>query len=136
MLYLCFTKQGEETMTKKLKWNILFVVTISFVLFGCQKMNQFTPQEVIKNVLVTEDEISYYGEFELILSEGGEDQINMQVKEWRQNEKQRIEVDNGEEKLVAVTDGLEMIIYDEDEQSAYSLDRLGTEDLFINPREQ
>src|SRR5690625_4345326 len=89
MFYLCYTKERGEIMGK-LKWKILLVVTISFILFGCQKMNQFTPQEVIKNVLVSDEEISYYAEFELNLFDNGEEQLEMQVKEWRENERQRL----------------------------------------------
>jgi len=120
----------------KLKWKILLVVTISFVLFGCQKMNQFTPQEVIKNVLVSDDEISYYAEFELKLFENGEEQLEMQVKEWRENERQRVEIEADDENVVSVNDGLEIIVYDENEQSAYVMNDIDIENLYINPKEQ
>src|SRR5690625_2801358 len=136
MLYMCYTKEGENDIMKHFTWKILFVLTVAFVLFGCQKMNQFTPQEVIKNVLVSEDDISYYGEVEYIITEKGEEQLNMFIKEWRHNEKQRLEIDNEGENIVTIKDGIDMIIYDENEQSAYTMDHLEMEQLYINPREE
>src|SRR5690625_5160075 len=135
MFYLCDTKERGEIMGK-LKWKILLVVTIAFVLFGCQKMNQFTPQEVIKNVLASDEDFSYHGEMKFHVQENGEDQINIIVEEWRQNEKQRVEVDDDGESLVSVYDGLEITVYDKKDQSAYTMDDLGLEELYFNPREQ
>ncbi len=112
----------------------LISLSILFVV-GCGKMNQFSPEQVIANALEAENELSYYGEMEMTIGGMGENET-LFLKEWRQNERSRVEIEDDGGQVIAVNDGKAIIMYEEKEKKAISFEDEELQELNMNPKEQ
>ncbi len=119
-----------------MKKTVFALIGFSVVLLiGCGKMNQFSPEQVIANALETDSDTSYYGEMEMTIKGMGENEISS-LKEWRQNEKSRVEIDDDGGEIIAINDGKAFIVYQEKEKKAYSFEQEELQELNMNPKEQ
>ena len=106
------------------------------ILVGCNQMNQFSPEQVIQNTLASENEsIAYYGEIEMKI-DGFEELDNSIIKEWRSNDKSRVEMEVNGDLNVTVSDGTSMIIYEEIENKALQINDMELDDFSFDPKEQ
>src|SRR5690625_7262971 len=90
---------------------------LSTILIGCSTMKSFSPDNVISNVLAADNEVTYYGEMELSF-QLKEETETFEAKEWRQNNKSRVEMVAEEEQIIALSDGESITVYNEEENSA------------------
>ena len=81
-------------------------------------MNQFSPEQVIANALESDENITYYGEL-LMSFEGMEGLEDTKIKEWRKNEKVRLEMSLEDEAVTIVLDGESTLVYNESEKKAF-----------------
>lgn len=82
-------------------------------------MKQFSPVEVLKNSIEQPSNIQYYGESTTYIEIPGIDESEIFVKEWRNNEVQRTEIDDGEMISTSITNGEETLVFDEGDKKAY-----------------
>lgn len=82
-------------------------------------MKQFSPVEVLKNSIEQPSNIQYYGESTTYIEIPGIDESEIFVKEWRNNELQRSEIDDGEMISTSITNGEETLVFDEGDKKAY-----------------
>ena len=91
-----------------------------FMLTSCSTIRNLSPMEVLKNSIEQPNQIQYYGEstmkVKFLEDETSEEII---VKEWRKDELQRMEMDDGENYSTSITDGDQTLSYSEDEEIAY-----------------
>lgn len=137
--YVQFQKGENKKLPKLRKFTFLWISSI-FVIFtvGCQSMNQFSPEQVIANALESDENITYYGEL-LMSFEGMEGLEDTKIKEWRKNEKVRLEMSLEDEAVTIVLDGESTLVYNESEKKAFLsvlANELDVENLYVNPREQ
>lgn len=90
--------------------SILVIISI-----GCSnKVSQFSPEQVIDNALAESSGYeSFYAEYEITISNKNEEIDRLTIKEWRDSERVRVEVDGVDSKSVSTYDGLQFILYDE-----------------------
>lgn len=99
---------------------ICISVFVVFIMTSCSAMRNLSPVEVLKNSIEQPNQIQYYGESTMeitFLDEGETEEVF--VKEWRNDELQRIEMDDGEVYSTSITNGDETLSYDETEKIAY-----------------
>jgi len=108
---------------------------LSTILIGCSTMKSFSPDNVISNVLAADNEVTYYGEMELSF-QLKEETETFEAKEWRQNNKSRVEMVAEEEQIIALSDGESITVYNEEENSAIQLNSKELQNLHMNPKEQ
>lgn len=117
---------------------LLFIAFLSFFLIGCKQINQYSPDKVISNALAAEDEVVYYGELRFDF-EGMDEFDNEIIKEWRQNNKSRVEIETDDGVVLAVSDGESTISYIENEKQAVKINNELFEAMEVyntSPREQ
>lgn len=104
------------------KWaKICAGISLIVILSSCSAMRNLSPMEVLKNSIEQPTHIQYYGESTMEVTFADTEEIDeVFVKEWRNNEMQRMEVDDGEVISTSVTNGDQSIVYNEGESVAYS----------------
>ncbi|MFD2130375.1 sigma-E factor regulatory protein RseB domain-containing protein [Pseudogracilibacillus auburnensis] len=118
------------------KLKLLLIGFLIISLFGCKQMNQYTPEKVISNALGAEKEVSYYGELKFDLEEI-EEFKDVVVKEWRHQNKSRIEVDTDEGAVVVVVDEEYATIYQEEDKTAFKVafGNMFLDQMYMSPKE-
>lgn len=114
---------------------LLLIGLLFILLLGCGNMNQFTPEQVITNALEAENELTYYAEMEMTV-DGLDELENIAVKEWRHNEKSRVEMETDGELILTVSDGQSFTMYEEKENKAFKMEDDDLSELNRNPREE
>ncbi|MEI3613371.1 LolA family protein [Pseudogracilibacillus sp. SO30301A] len=107
----------------------------SLFVVGCSNMNQYSPEQVFSNALETDNGTSYYGEMEMSIVGMGENETSF-LKEWRQNERSRVEMEVDGGRVIAINDGKSLIVYEEKEKKAFSFEAGEIQELHMNPKEQ
>lgn len=103
---------------------------VGILLTACGTENsQMSPQEVVNTVLQESDEeFSYYGEYEMVSSEGEEEYA---AKEWvRKDGKRRMEMVDREndDEMIMVSDGKTITMYDKADNTAMIME-MNEEDM-------
>jgi len=132
---LLHSEKGKGIMLNKIKWKYFPIGLFAILLVGCGSMEQFSPEQVIANALDADEDLSYYGEMEMTI-DGLEELENMVIKEWRHNDKSRVEIEAEEGLVVAVSDGNSITLYEENENRALTVEDDNLENLEMNPKEQ
>ena len=95
----------------KVKYLTLFAC-IMMMLIGCKGMEQYSPEQVMKNAIAAEsEEASYYGEQTITMTDP-EETFEMYVKEWRSGDKSLEEVTADGEVMVTLVEGRNISTYD------------------------
>src|SRR5699024_1773095 len=94
---------------------MLIVLTLT-VLAGCQSLKNLSPTEVLQNSIEQPDQIQYYGESETKMTLDDDYEAIIKTKEWRNDDKLRVELDDGEHVSVSITNGAETLSYADDSQ--------------------
>lgn len=96
------------------------IAVIALISFGCSnKTNQFSPSQVVDNALAEADRVeTFYGESEIIIENKGEQIEKLILKEWRDGDRVRVEVEGEDETAISVFDGSQFIIYDQTSNNA------------------
>ncbi|MFF5996492.1 outer membrane lipoprotein carrier protein LolA [Lysinibacillus sp. KU-BSD001] len=120
---------------KKIMYSAALILSLS--LAACSDAENYSPQEIIDQVMQETTEVSsFYGEYVMDIGDGQPSTI----KQWEKDGKRRIEVsDESGAKVITVNDGKTLTSYDEQSKSAfvYHLTAEGTEPLMQpSPKEQ
>lgn len=96
------------------------------MLGGCSKSMAASAEEIISNVLTQEDElIDYYGKYEIKMYMDEQLTENMTVKEFAKKDGKRKAIvtdhNRGDKKIISVNDGKQIIIYEEGNDVAYTI---------------
>lgn len=104
-------------------------LTLTLALAACSDSADYSPQEILNEAMQqTSDVTSYYGEYFIQMESEADGDSLLEAKQWSKDEKIRIEMtDNNGNGSIAVNDGLKLISYDEQSNTAISLD-LSNED--------
>ena len=102
-------------------------VVLAMGLVGCtSEGNQYSPEQVVQNALKETTEMgAYYAEYEMTISEMGQEIERAFTKEWRSDDgKIRLETGNedGSDKMIAVNDGKSYTMYQVDQKQAFSFE--------------
>src|SRR5690625_1356794 len=121
-------------VNKVKKGIVLAIIACLLVLVGCSNFDSLKPDEVIANAIEQEENVTYYGELEMDLGE--ELEFISNIKEWRDNERSRIELETEGEQFTVVNDGTSLVMYDEKSGEAMSITDEELFELNLNPKEQ
>src|SRR5690625_1197497 len=122
-----------KNIIRKTNKSILLLLVLAFILTACQ-LHKFTPQEVIKNTLQSDDRVAYYGELNITMIENDDEEI-MSMKEWRDSELGRVELVTKEEHVVSIINDETVLSYSDQEKTAYLVNGEKESELFVHPRE-
>src|SRR5699024_415334 len=134
MFYLLYSEEEKTRMIRMKNYSFLMIGLLFFLLLvGCKQINQFSPEQVITNALKTDNQFSFYGEM-VMTTKGLNENENMFIKEWRHNNKSRIEMEVDGELIIAVNDNQSMILYEENQNKVIKIEDGDLEE--IHPKEQ
>lgn len=98
----------------------MYIIVLTLIISsGCQPIKNLSPQEVLKNSIEQPSNIQYYAESTTEIRIGDSFETPMKMKEWRNNEVQRLQIDDGESVSTSITNGEQTITYAEGETVAY-----------------
>lgn len=119
------------------KWySIIFFSLLMTLLIGCKGIEQFSPEQVMQNVLATEaNDLAYYGEQTITISDA-EDTFTMGVKEWRQGAKSLEEAESEDEIIVTLKEGKKISYYDVTENTLFHTEFDHEDELQFNAKDQ
>lgn len=107
-----------------------------FILFvGCGNIDSLAPEQVLSNVLETDQDFAYYGEL-LWEIDNKETTETVHMKEWRQNDLSRVIVKADDTTSLFVGDGEKITVYEESENRAFIMENEEAEVMHLNPKEQ
>lgn len=128
------SEEGGDRMT--IYHKMLFgLFSISIVLIGGCSKQAFSPENVITKALDTDEDLSYYGELSGTF-EGLEGLEDISMKEWRDGNFSRVEMDSSEGVTNVLTNNENVIIYNEEEKTVYYSEDDALQEVYMNPREQ
>lgn len=115
---------------------ILFMILggTLLMLSACNNGNEETsPNKLLANVLAEEDNVKYYGEMtiDMDMEELGE----MEMKEWRDGKKSRVEVVRPE-KSISVNDGETIMTYEAEQNKVFQFELGELQELNNSPKDQ
>lgn len=116
---------------------IYIIIFSLIVLAGCQSLKNLSPTEVLKNSIEQPNQINFYakGTSKMKLIDEELD-IELEIEEWRSDDKQRLVIDDGEEITTSITDGLDTLSYDESSTEAYLANIGHVEYELLQPKEE
>lgn len=119
-----------------MKHKIMLIVLTLTVLAGCQSLKNLSPTEVLQNSIEQPDQIQYYGESETKMTLDDDYEAIIKTKEWRNDDKLRVELDDGEHVSVSITNGAETLSYADDSQHAFITDLATGEYSLTEPKDE
>jgi len=114
---------------------IMFIgLCVILLLAACGEAGIMSPNKMLSKALAEEEKVSYYGEvtFTSNMQELGE----MTMKEWRDQEKSRVEVKEDGNEVIAVNDGATLQMYQEATNEVMQFSSEELQDMQVSPKEQ
>ncbi|SFS57300.1 outer membrane lipoprotein carrier protein LolA [Paenibacillus sp. 453mf] len=134
------TRKGKQTMGTM---GILGTVLLTgMLLTGCQSGEAlaYTGEEMVEKAIQESNKpVSYYAEGEMSLFDGEQETESMSIKEWynAENGNNRNEIvtpDTG--KSISVNDGQQVIVYEEAQNTAYTMKSIENEAMQSSPKDK
>lgn len=89
------------------------------ILSGCKAVEQFSPDQVMENVITSDTEDTpYYGEMTITMTDPDES-FEMYVKEWRKGRKSLEEVTTDGSAMITLKEGKKITMYDVEENTLF-----------------
>src|SRR5699024_10263968 len=115
----------------------LLMTCIFILLSACSAMRHLSPMEVLKNSIEQPNHIEFYGESVMEFTFDDTEEIDqIKMKEWRNNEMQRVEVDDGIEESVSITNGEQSLVYGKNDTIAYQFQDETNAYGLLEPKEE
>lgn len=115
---------------------LTFFACITMMLVGCKGMEQYSPEQVMKNAIAAEsEETSYYGEQTITMTDP-EETFEIYVKEWRSGDKSLEEVTTDGEVMVTLVDGKNISVYDPQENTLMETEFDNPDELHFSSKER
>lgn len=120
MVLVLFVQYQREKGHDIVKKRYLFIASIlAVILMGCRAVEQFSPDQVMENVITSEtEETPYYGEMTITMTDVDET-FEIYVKEWRKGSMSLEEATTDGDVMVTLKDGKKMTIYDAAENTVF-----------------
>lgn len=113
---------------------MLIGLCVVLLLAACEEDGNMSPNKMLSKALAEEEKVSYYGE--VTFTSNMKELDNLTMKEWRDQEKTRVEVTEEGNKAIAVNDGTTLQMYEEATNKVMQFTSEELQGVQMSPKEQ